>query len=155
MDTAYNDKTSVAFARLADRMAKLSSTPLKSVDSAGGASTSSVNIKLHDLKIVSFADNSNDSFEFLRFYTSFTTALNSMKGVTKSANIVYFMSFIQGRALALVENLPIEDDSYDLAWPVFRSEFFDRDLLVNDTLSCIINWPMNSSLNETMIFIFI
>ena len=123
-DTAYNDKTSVSLARLADRMAKLASTPLTSVDSTGGVATSSVNIKLPELKIASFADNSNDSFEFFRFCTSFNNALNSFKGVTKAVKLVYLKSYLQGRALALVENLPIEDDNYDLAWSLLRSEFF-------------------------------
>ena len=120
-------------------MAKLASTPLTAVDSAGGAATSSVNIKLPELTIALFADNSNDSFEYFRFYTSFNNALNSFKGVTKAVKLVYLKSYLQGPALALVENLPIENDSYDLARSLLRSEFFDRDLVVNYTLSCIIN----------------
>ena len=113
----------------------------------------SVNLKLPEFKIANFADNSKNPFDFFIFYSSFDNALNRIQGISKTVKLVYLKAYLYGRALQLVENLPIEDDSYDIAWNLLKSEFFDKDLLVNDTLSSIINWPYNESLEQTMKFI--
>ena len=151
-DTLYNDKTNESMAKLVSLTNKIASAPVDGGE-VNNVLGNSVNLKLPELKIANFADNSKDPFEFFRFYSSFNNALNSIQGVSKAVKLVYLKAYLYGRALQLVENLPIEEDSYDIAWNLLKSEFFDKDLLVNDTLSSIINWPCNESLEQTMKFI--
>ena len=57
-----------------------------------------------------------------------------MPGVSKSTRLVYLKSYCRGRALALIENLVIDDNGLDAAISLLESEFFDRDSLINTTL---------------------
>lgn len=158
-DTLFNDRIHEYLSRVTEIIELKSS-----VNNAGSSSAppnppphppphppqSPFNLKLPELKISTFTDNSRDPFEFFRFISTFNNSLNSVAGVTKSVKLVYLKSYCRGRALALIENFPIEDDSFDPAMALLEAEFLDKDLLINKTLSDIVNFKPCSCLDSSM-----
>ena len=57
--------------------------------------------------------------------------MSSVQGVTPSVKLVYLKSYLEGRALSLIENLPIVDNSYTTAWQLLEEELLDKDLLIS------------------------
>ena len=44
--------------------------------------------------------------------------MSRVQGVTPCVKLVYLKSYLEGRALSLIENLPIVDNSYTTAWQI-------------------------------------
>ena len=150
LDNEFNDKVKVCIARL--------SLIVKTAKSQGNPSTAPSNarnslVKLPELKINNFSDNSSNNFAFFHFQNKFQTTMSSVQGVTPSVKLVYLKSYLEGRALSLIENLPIVDNSYTTAWQLLEEEFLDKDLLINDTLSKIINYKPCLSLESNSDFL--
>ena len=163
IDVAYNDKVLVGIAKIKSLVSKIETQPnviasaVPSVcESAvpGPAQTAlPVRLKLPEIKIGVFNDNSSDPFNFFRFKSSFHNALDSFEDTPNCVKLVYLKSYLRGRALSMIENLPITDDNLELAWDMLEEEFMDVDLLINDTLSEIISWKVCTTLNECQHFI--
>ena len=81
--------------------------------------------------------------------------MSSVQDVTPSVKLVYLKSYLEGRALSLIENLPIVDNSYTTDWQLLEEEFFDKDLIINETLSKIINYKPCLSLESNSDFLII
>ena len=113
---------------------------------------SACNLKLPELKLMIFDDNNSDLFAFDSFRSSFCNAMASFSGITNIEKIIYLKSSLRGRALALVEHLPVNEDSFDEAWQLLEDEFYDADFLLNSVISKIIDYPKCSDLNSTMEF---
>ena len=156
VDSDYNDKISISIGNLHQILDDMTlqitqtATPQSTVPVVSQAP---IHVKLPELKIGHFSDNKNDSFDYFRFMSSFNNALDSVPNVKKSVKLVYLKSYLGGRALALVENLAIEDDSFDVAVRLLNEEFFDKDYLINETLTSIVNHKSCSTLEMNMQFI--
>ena len=153
-NSIFNDKVNADIGHL------MSLLTLKSDDTSRSQSASapplpapSLNVKLPELKISFFSDNSKDPFEFFRFIGTFNNALDSVPGVTKAVRLVYLKSYCRGRALALIENLAVNDHSYKVALELLESEFLDKDALINLTISELINCKPCSCLESNMNFL--
>ena len=66
-DTLYNDKTNESMAKLVSLTNKIASAPVDGGE-VNNVLGNSVNLKLQELKIANFADNSKNTFEFFIFY---------------------------------------------------------------------------------------
>ena len=154
-DVEYNDKTIRGIASLKSLIQKLRPPIVSSPSNSdlGRSTNSSVHLKLPELKINHFSNNEKDSFEFFRFLGSFNNAMDSIPGVKNSVKLVYLKSYLSGRALALIENLPINDSSFDSAMTLLSHEFLDKQLLINDTLSSIVDHKVCTSLQLNTNFI--
>ena len=75
-------------------------------------SVPNIQLKLPGLKIVRFSDNSSNLFAFFQFKSSFINAMESISGVALTTKLVCLKSYLSGRALTLIENLPITDENY-------------------------------------------
>ena len=58
--------------------------------------------------------------------------------VSKCTKLAYLKSYISVRALTLIKNLPITEDNFDAAFQILDGEFFDKDLIINSTLTEIV-----------------
>ena len=79
--------------------------------------------------------------------------MDSIPGVSKSTRLVYLKSCCRGRALALIENLVIDDNGLDATISLLESEFLDRDSLINTTLAEIVNYKPCSCLESNSKFL--
>lgn len=152
-DTEWNDKCNLGLAQLVTKFKELSVVPPSINRIENSVPTASIQLKLPELKIKTFSDNSHDLFEFYRFASSFLNAVNSVPGTSGSVKLVYLKSYLSGRALTLIENYPITDQGFDDAWNLLKQEFLDENLLINETLTTIIKWPSSNSLEENMNFV--
>ena len=143
-DTEWNDKCNLGLAQLVTKFKELSVVPPSINRIENSVPTASIQLKLPELKIKTFSDNSHDLFEFYRFASSFLNAVNSVPGTSGSVKLVYLKSYLSGRALTLIENYPITDQGFDDAWNLLKQEFLDENLLINETLTTIIKWPSSS-----------
>ena len=145
-----NETVNVYLGELNDLL--VAKTPTTTDDSSSPKSSlpPPLNVKMPELKVSLFSDNSKDPFEFFRFIGTFKNAFNSVAGVTRAVKLVYLKSYCRGRALSLIENLAIEDSSFDLAMDLLHEEFMDEDYLINQTLSEIINYKKCYCLESSM-----
>ena len=105
-----------------------------------------------ELKIVRFSDNSSNLLAFFTFKSSFINAMESISGVALTTKLVYLKSYLSGRALTLIENLPITDENYVAAWNILEEELLDEGFLIDQGLTEIVAWPSCRSLEDTMRF---
>ena len=110
-------------------------------------------LKLPDLKIPTFSDNDSDPFAFSKFQSSFQNAISSQEGIKPAVILLYLKSHLKGRALALIENLPNDEDSYAQAWQLLEKTFLNKKELVERTLDFIINHKSCKSLEDNVTFI--
>ena len=110
------------------------------------------NLKLPELKLTSFSDNSSDPFAFDSFRTSFINVMSSFSDISNIEKMIYLKSALKGRALVLIENIPIKESSFDDAWKLLEEEFFDRDFLVNSVISKILDYENCNDLNACVEF---
>ena len=154
-DYEYNESVADTIAELTLLINQTTKTQSCVAKKNAPASSSSVQLKLPELKIQYFADNVGDPFDCFRFKTSFENAMNSIEGITPAIKIVYLKSYIKGRALFLVENIPIDDSSLDIAWQLLESEYLDKKHLITTTLNSILAWPFCTSLEKNSYFFFL
>ena len=118
LDNEFNDKVKVCIARL--------SLIIKTAKNQGNPSTAPSNsrnsLKLPELKINNFSENSSNNFAFFHFQNKFQTPMSSVQGVTPCVKLVYLKSyyFFYYYSLSFIENLPIVDNSCTTAWQLTR-----------------------------------
>ena len=152
-DYEYNEPVADTIAELTLLINQMTKAQSCSANQNASASSPSVQLKLPELKIQYFADNVGDPFDFFRFKTSFENAMNSIEGITPAIKIVYLRSYLRGRALSLVENMPVDDGSFDSAWQLLENEFLDKNHLITTTLNSILTWPVCTSLEKNSDFL--
>ena len=130
----------------------IASTPIQTV-TASSSGLPHLNLGLPKLVIPKFRDNTKDPFAFFRFKNSFSNSLDHIEGTTDSVKLIYLKSYVEGRALALIENLEISDESLTTAWNLLEEEFLDIDFLTNSSVESIFNHKPCSSLEENTDFV--
>lgn len=111
------------------------------------------NLKLPVLKIPTFYDNSTNVFDFLNFVTAFENALAAIPNLSLATKLIYLKNSLQGKALSLVANLPINEENFTLAWNILMEEFMDSHFLVNTAVSELIAWPLCNNIISTAEFL--
>ena len=149
-DNEFNDKIKVCIARLSliVKTAKNKCNPSTAPSNAGKSL-----VKLPELKINNFLTTAPTILLFFQFQNKFQTTKSSVQGITTCIKLVYLKTYLEGRALSLIENLPIVDNSYNTVWQLLEEEFLDKGLLINDTLSKIVNYKPCLSLESNSDFL--
>ena len=107
-----------------------------------------VKLPLPPIQITPFENNVNNPFAYFNFKKSFTNALAGMPNLTKPQKFVYLKGYLLGEALSVVENLPVTDEGYDLAFEQLDFNFLDTDNIIDKVLSEILHHSEAKSLNE-------
>ena len=113
----------------------------------------SIQLKLPEIKINNFSDNENNCFAYHQFKSSFNNALGAFPDLTDAHRLIYLKSSLSGRALSLVENLVVSDQSYADAVRVLDSEFLDRESIFNKIVKDLIAIKPMESLDNCNDFI--
>lgn len=113
---------------------------------------SAVNLKMPELQIPTFSDNSSNVFAFESFRSSFLNALSSVPSLTNIEKMVYLKSALRGQALSLVDNLNIDDTCFEQAWKLLESEYYDKEYIVDYVLSEILNYSCCTDVDQVFAF---
>ena len=125
-DSEYNTKIIEMFSIIQGSYDSLISNSPLSNEPSFKMTRSNLMLKLPEVKINSFSDNNTNLFTFYQFKISFQSAMARVEGVTLANKLVYLKPYSKGRVLPLIDNYPINDDSYDTAWQVLEEEFLIR-----------------------------
>lgn len=102
-------------------------------------------LKMPQLKLPNFRDNTENIFSYLNFKSSFLNGVNSFKDMSESTKFIYLKSQLEGRALSLIENLAVDDTSFTEAIALLDKEFLDREEIINKIITIFLNRePVNS-----------
>lgn len=111
-----------------------------------------VNMKMPQLKIQTFSDNSGDLFAFESFRSSFLNAMSSFPSITNIEKMIYLKSSLTGQALSLVDHMKVDDSSFDQAWELLESEYFDVEFIVDSVLDQILNYAYCNGVDHVISF---
>ena len=74
-----------------------------------------VKLPLPPIQIQTFENNSENPFSYYTFKKSFKNAIAGMPNLTGAQKLIYLKGYLTGEALNIVEDIPVEDDSFDQA----------------------------------------
>ena len=112
-----------------------------------------VKLPLPPIQLQTFQNNLINPFAYYNFKKAFLNAMAGMPNLSDSQKLIYLKGYLAGEALNLVENLPVEDDSYKLAVQSLDKEFLDKDLIIDKTLNSILNAPEVVQLKDVETFV--
>ena len=118
-----------------------------------GDATKAVKLPLPPILLQTFQNNVINPFAYYNFKKSFSNAVAGMPNLTNSQKLIYLKGYLAGEALNLVENLPVEDNSFRLAVDLLDHNFLDKDLIIDKTLNSILMAPEVSQLKEVETFV--
>ena len=99
-------------------------------------------LKLPKLNLPNFSDNSADPSNFQTFLSSFQKLVGYTAEISFEHKFLYLKSCLSGRALRLVENLPLNSTSYFDALTILESTFLDKEAIVEFLINSIIDKPL-------------
>ena len=73
----------------------------------------------------------------------------SMSSIEK---MIYLKSSLRGQALSLIDNIPIDDMSFEQAWKLLEDEYYDKEFLIDAIMNKIIEYPKCSNIDNTLEF---
>ena len=95
--------------------------------------------------MLTFLDTAADLLAYLRYKSSYINSLSSVNHIFPSTKLVYLKLYHSGRALILIESMPIMEDNFDAVFRIFDDDFFYTDLIINYTSTEIVQWPIGKS----------
>ena len=120
---------------------------------SGSTTGKTVKLPLPPIQLQPFQNNLVNPFAYYSFKKSFSNAIAGMPDLTESQKLIYLKGYLTGEAFNLVENLPIQDDSFKLAIQLLDSNFLDKDLIIDKTLNSILNAPEVGQLKDVETFV--
>ena len=118
---SYCFKVQQKIAELKLRKEKL----VKSSKSLPGPTGKIVKLSLPQIQIQPFENNSNNPFAYFNFKKTSVNALAGMPNLTEAQKFIYLKGYLQGGALNLVENIPVNDSGYSSAFKQLDFDFLD------------------------------
>ena len=94
-----------------------------------------VKLPLPPIQIQTFENNSENPFSYYTFKKSFKNAIAGMSNLTGAQKLIYLKGYLTGEAWNLVENIPMEDDSFDQAVKLLDINFMEKELVIDKTLN--------------------
>lgn len=92
-------------------------------------------LKLPDIKISPFTDNSEDPLAFSKFKTSFENAMKCQNNITSDQKIIFLKTVLRGHSLALVA----DQNNFDSAWKLLEYNFLNLDVIIDSIFDFITN----------------
>lgn len=115
--------------------------------SRGEINKSDISIKMPELCLPRFADNNTNIFSYVQFKSSFSNGINSLPDMSNNTKFLYLRSQLSGRAYSLIENLAVQDNTYETAIHMLDKEFMNRTEIFVATMTDFMNSNSASSLD--------
>ena len=110
--------------------------------------TKVVKLPLPPIQINPYENNANNPFAYFNFKKAFNNALAGMPNLTKSQKFVYLKGYLKGEALSVVENIPVTEEGFDLAFEQLDFNFLDTDNIIDKVFSEILHFNEAKNLSE-------
>ena len=111
------------------------------------------NFKLPKISIPEFSDNDGDPCKFFHFKSSLNNALESVPNIPESQKLMYLKTLLRGKAFSLVDSLPIDEGTYNMAMELLDAEFLDTDLIIHQIFDEVKFYPQVGSLGKVEEFL--
>ena len=110
-----------------------------------GSVTQNLQIKMPEISLPKFSDNHDNLFNYVNFKSAFKNALAAAPNMLAATKFLYLRSQLEGKAYSLIENLAVDETTYEVALGMLDKEYLNRSEIFNATLSTFINQnPANS-----------
>ena len=112
---------------------------------SGNSNKVEAKIKMPEIQLPRFTDNAINIFSYVQFRSSFYNAVSSIPDISNSTKFLYLRSQLSGRAYSIVENLAVQDNTYETAMQMLDKEFMNRTEIFVATMTDFMNSnPANS-----------
>ena len=105
-------------------------------------------LPLPPIQLQPFQNNSENPFAFFNFKKAFVNVLAGMPNLTEAQKFIYLKGYLQGEALVLVENIPVTDNGFSLAFQQLDFHFLDKEKIVDKVLDQILIIDEAKTLSE-------
>ena len=92
-------------------------------------------LKMPELTLPKFSDNTMNIFDYIQFRTGFTSGLSSFKQITNTTRFMYLRAQLSGKAKSLIENLAVDESTFDTAIAMLDKEFLNRSEIFVATMA--------------------
>ena len=142
----YQHDVQIKLSEIESRINQNNANNIEAASSGGDTNKTDIQIKMPELKLPRFTDNATNIFSFVQFKSSFMNALNALPDMTNTTKFLYLRSQLSGRAYSLIENLAVQDNTYETAMNMLDKEFMNRTEIFVATMSDFMNTNPVSSL---------
>jgi hypothetical protein len=118
----------------------------QSSTAGNSASGSGSYLKMPEMQLPKFADNSENLFCYIQFKSGFMNGLNAFPAMSNNTKFMYLRSQLSGKAYALIENLVVDETTFETAVKILDKEFKNRSEIFIATMSAILNEPPSTTL---------
>ena len=133
--------------KLSDIKATIDQNNENNIEGNGSGNSNKVEakIKMPEIQLPRFTDNATNIFSYVQFRSSFYNAVSSITDISNSTKFLYLRSQLSGRAYSIVENLAVQDNTYETAMQMLDKEFMNRTEIFVATMTDFMNSnPANS-----------
>ena len=113
----------------------------------------SVSFTLPSLNLPCFESNGRDPCAFIRFQAAIQNAITGAPGLNESQKFLYLKAYLRGKASSMVEGIPCGENAFKEALELLEKEFLDKELIIQQILSSIINYRDVNSPDDVENFI--
>lgn len=103
------------------------------------ASAAPVFSKLPNLELRSYSGKEISKFK--EFYEMFVAVVHNQKSLSDVQRLCYLRKYLEGEALALINNLPLINDSYEAAIELLKKRYDNESLIINSHIYAILDIP--------------
>ena len=96
-------------------------------------------LKLPNLICGTFSGEKSKSLEYATFLTEFNNIIGLRSNLTGATKLTYLKTYLKGYAFKVVNHLQVTDDNYNVALSLLEKEFFNRESLIDDSFSKLLN----------------
>lgn len=116
---------------------------------------SNCKLKLPQLKCVTFSGEGASHLEFHTFYSQFSNVIGNRSDISDSTKFSYLKTYLRGYAEKLVQHLQVDDANYPVAINLLKSEFQNKEFIVNDLIKKLLDLKItfDSNFLNTKLFI--
>ena len=92
-------------------------------------------LKLPELNIDPFSGEGSSNLEFHSFLSKFNNVVGFRSNLSKSTKLTYLKNYLTGYAYKITAHLQIDDGNYDVAMNLLEKEFLNKEALIDDLFS--------------------
>lgn len=96
-------------------------------------------LKMPELKLPKFSDNSENLFSYVQFKSGLLNGLSAFPEMSCTTKFLYLRGQVSGKAYSMIENLAVEEATFETALNILDKEFQNRSEIFIATMSAFMN----------------